>query len=293
MNKSTFKHKCKTSFHHLFHQLRRFLNLEFKSKEELIHLVKQSLQQGLINPETYSILENTINLNHLKVRDIMMPKSQMIFIQENADLSSIISLVTQSGHSRFPVLSEHGESVIGVLHAKDLLRLHTEEYKDLDLNDLVRMANFVPESKPLDALLSDFKKNRNHMALVVDEYGQMIGFVTLEDTIEQIIGDIADEFDVDEEDPIKFLSEKHLIIKGDTEIQVFNERLNAKLSEEQFDTIAGLVTMQFGYPPKRGEEILINHFKFKIISASARHIKLIECSDLRETSKIDNEDMKL
>ena len=293
MNKATFKHKCKTSFHHLLHQLRRILNLEFKSKEDLIHLIKQSFHQELINPETYSILENTINLNHLKVRDIMMPKSQMVYIQGNADLISIIALITQSGHSRFPVLSEHGEGILGVLHAKDLLRLHTDEYKDLNLNDLVRTANFVPESKPLDALLSDFKKNRNHMALVVDEYGQMIGFVTLEDTIEQIIGDIADEFDVDEEDPIKFLSPKHLIIKGDTEIEVFNERLNAQLSEDQFDTVAGLVTMQFGYPPKRGEEIKIEHFKFKIISASARHIKLIECIDLRQVDKLDNEDMKL
>lgn len=293
MNKSTFKHKCKTSFHHFFHQFKRLLNLEFKSKEELIHLVKESFQQGIINPETYNILENTINLNLLQVRDIMTPKSQMVYIQENADLDSIVSLVTHSGHSRFPVLSEHGETILGILHAKDLLRLHTAEYKDLNLHDLVRTANFVPESKPLDVLLSDFKKNRNHMALVVDEYGQIIGFVTIEDTIEQIIGDIADEFDVDEEDPIKFLSAKQLVIKGDTEIDVFNQRLNAQLPEEQFDTIAGLVTMAFGYPPKRGEEIKIQAFKFKILSASARHIKLLECTDLRHIEKLDNEDMKL
>ena len=293
MNNSTFKHKCKTIFQQLFHQFKRLLNSEFQSKDELLQLVKASLQQGIINTETYNILENTINLNHLQVRDIMMPKSQMIYIQEHADLSSIVSLVTQSGHSRFPVLSAHGETILGILHAKDLLRLHTAEYKDLNLHDLVRTANFVPESQALDVLLSDFKKNRNHMALVVDEYGQMIGFVTIEDTIEQIIGDIADEFDVDEEDPIKFLSAKHLVIKGDTEIAVFNQRLNAELPEAQFDTIAGLVTMQFGYPPKRGEEIQIEAFKFKILSASARHIKLLKCIDLRRMEQLDNEDMTL
>jgi magnesium and cobalt transporter len=278
MNKSN---RFKNFLRHHITFLKKIFSNPIESKEELIQIIKECSQNLIINHETYSILENTLNLADMQVRDIMMPKSQMVSILESSDYTKIIELITQSGHSRFPVLTEHGDKILGVLHAKDLLGLNEEEKQNLDLSDLVRSANFVPESKKLDALLTDFKQNRNHMALVVNEYGQTIGFVTLEDTIEQILGDIADEFDVDAEDPIKFLADKHFILRADTELALLNERFNTAFDDSQFDTIGGLLTAQFGYTPKRGEKINFQDFKFKILSANSRRIKLIECLDKR------------
>jgi magnesium and cobalt transporter len=256
-------------------------HLEIRNKEDLQHKFKQSLKNNVINPEAYGILENTLNLSDLQVRDIMMPKGQMVYIPEHASYPEIVTRITESGHSRFPVMADHSDEILGILHAKDLLTLSDEEKQDLDLANLIRTANFVPESKHLDALLADFRQNRNHMVIVVNEYGQTIGFVTLEDTIEQILGDIADEFDVDKEDPIKLISAKLYILRGDTELELFNHRLGTQLDDSHFDTIGGLLTAQFGYTPKRGEKISYEHFKFKILNANSRRIKLIECLDRR------------
>lgn len=265
----------------LINALKQKFSRDIQTKEQLLQQLKNCHQNMIINHETYAILENTLNLADMQVRDIMMPKGQMIIIPEQAEYPAIIEIITESGHSRFPVLAHHSDEIIGILHAKDLLALTEEEKKDLNLNDLARTVNFVPESKKLDALLSDFKQNRNHMALVVNEYGQTIGFVTLEDTIEQILGDIADEFDVDAEDPIKLLSEKHYILRADTELELLNERFHTQFDDSQFDTIGGLLTAQFGYTPKRGEKINLQDFKFKILSANSRRIKLVECLDKR------------
>lgn len=259
--------------------IKSLFRMEPQNTEDLLFTIKTCIEKVIINPETGMILENTVNLNHLQVRDIMMPKNQMIVLQENASISDIIQTITESGHSRFPVISNQGEHILGILHAKDLLGIpHDHEF---DISDILRNANFVPESRKLDALLTDFRKNRNHLAIVVDEYGQPVGFVTLEDTLEQIIGDIADEFDVDEEDPIKILNDKQFIMKGDTELELINERLGTQFSDEHVDTIGGLVTSHFNYPPKRGEIIQINEFQFRILSASSRRIKLLECLDKR------------
>lgn len=259
--------------------LKNLIRMEPQNTDDLLHTIKTCSEKLIINPETGMILENTINLSHLQVRDIMMPKNQMVVLAENASISEIIQTITESGHSRFPVLSVHGEHILGILHAKDLLGIpHDHEF---DISDILRNANFVPESRRLDALLTDFRKNRNHLAIVVDEYGQPVGFVTLEDTIEQIIGDIADEFDVDEEDPIKILNDKQFIMKGDTELEMINQRLGTQFSDEHVDTIGGLVTSHFTYPPKRGEIIQIEQFQFRILSASSRRIKLLECIDKR------------
>jgi magnesium and cobalt transporter len=282
MNKSSSK---KLNLIHVFKQLARYIkqkvSLELQNKEELLQNLKVCHQNMIINHETYSILENTLHLADMQVRDIMMPKGQMIIIPHHADFTSIINIITESGHSRFPVVAEHSDDILGILHAKDLLALSDEEKHHLNLIDLARTAIFVPESKRLDALLSDFKQNRNHMALVVNEYGQTIGFVTLEDTIEQILGDIADEFDVDAEDPIKLLSDKHFILRADTELELLNQRFHTEFDDSQFDTIGGLLTAQFGYTPKRGEKINLQQFKFKVLSANSRRIKLVECIDKR------------
>lgn len=279
---SLIKFKIKHFFQNILRFFRHFFHPEIRTAEDLLHELKKCQQKSIINFETYTILENTIQLAHLQVRDIMMPKNQMVFIYNHATYDEIIELITQSGHSRFPVFLEHTDKVLGILHAKDLLRLSEEEQNELDLTDLIRDAHFVPESKRLNSLLSDFKQRRNHMAIVVNEYGQTIGFVTLEDTIEQILGDISDEFDVDEEDPIKSLAPNHYILRANTELEILNQRFNVSWSLKDIDTIGGFITNQFGYTPQRGEELSFEGFKFKILSANSRCIKLIECIDHRE-----------
>ena len=258
---------------------KNIFRVEPQNIDELLQTIKNCLQKLIINPETSMILENVIHLHAMQVRDIMMPKSQMICIPEQAHLSEMLQTIVNSGHSRFPVISEHGDEILGILHAKDLLTMKEDDHFDID--DLIRTVNFVPESKNLDALITDFRKNRNHLAIVVDEYGQAIGFVTLEDTLEQIIGDISDEFDVEEEDPIKILNQKQYVMKGDTELELVVQRLNHSFNALEFDTIGGLVTSYFAYTPKRGEIICIDDFEFKILSASSRRIKLLECTDKR------------
>lgn len=231
------------------------------------------------------MIEGVIQFSQMRVRDIMLPKKQITFISLNDDFKKIIETVTSSGHSRFPVTGDSEDDIIGILHAKDLLRFHGQTDEELDLSDVIRLATFVPESKRLDVLLSEFRSNRNHMALVVDEYGAVSGFVTIEDVIEQIIGDIADEFDIDEEAYIKAHGDSQYIIKAHMPIEEFNEELNCNFSDETYDTIGGIVMAGFGYLPKRGEIITLDQFEFKVINADARRIKLLSCLDKRPRDK--------
>ena len=264
-----------------FMRLKQFLQVEPQNKDELIRLLRDAQIRALIDAETLAMIEGVILFSQMKVRDIMLPKKQMACIPEDAKLHEIIDVVNQSGHSRFPVTGESKDEVIGILHAKDLLRFQTQEDSSFDMHDLMRQATFVPESKRLDVLLSEFRSNRNHMAIVVDEYGSVAGFVTLEDIIEQIIGDIEDEFDIDEDSYIKSHGDAHYMIKAHTPIEEFNEQLGANFSDESYDTIGGIVMTNFGYLPKRGEVITIDQFEFKIVNADARHIKLLACFDRR------------
>ncbi|MFT4058605.1 MAG: transporter associated domain-containing protein [Legionella sp.] len=256
-------------------KLKYFLQGEPQNQEELVSLLRDAQIRSLINSETLAMIEGAILFSKMRVRDIMLPKNQMVCIKENEHLSDIIKTVTQTGHSRFPVLDEHGEEVIGILHAKDLLRYQTNNTDDL--LDICRQVTFVPESRRLDSLLSEFRSNKNHMAIVVDEYGEVSGFVTIEDIIEQIIGDIEDEFDIDEDAYIKAHENGHYIVKAHTPIDEFNEQLHTNFSDETYDTIGGIVMNSFGHLPTRGESITIGSLEFKIINADARRIKLMEC----------------
>ena len=262
-------------------RFKRFWHKEPQNKDQLIRILRSAEQRTLIDAETLAMIEGVILFSQMKVRDIMLPKKQMTCIAENTLLRDAIRVIAESGHSRFPVTGENKDEIIGILHAKDLLRFQTEEEVSFDIVDIMRQATFVPESKRLDILLSEFRNNRNHMAIVVDEYGSVAGFVTLEDIIEQIIGDIEDEFDIDEEAYIKTHGDAHYIIKAHMPIDEFNEQLQANFSDEIYDTIGGIVMTNFGYLPKRGETIIVQPFEFKIINADARHIKLLECVDLR------------
>ncbi|MDF1677260.1 MAG: transporter associated domain-containing protein [Legionellaceae bacterium] len=262
-------------------RLKQYFQYEPETQKDLLQLLRDAQGRTLIDAETLSMLEGVMLFVKMRVRDIMLPKKQMVSIPENATLNEVITLVRQSGHSRFPVLGTNPDEIIGTVHAKDLLRFQGPNPLDFDLTEVTRHATVVPESKRLDMLLSDFRINRNHMAIVVDEYGAASGFVTLEDVIEQIIGDIADEFDIDEEAHIKAHGDAHYMINADTPIDEFNQTLNASLSDETYDTIGGIVMAEFGHLPGRGEKITVAGFQFTVVNADARHIKLLECIDNR------------
>lgn len=267
-------------------RLRQFLHLEPQNKDDLIHLLRDAEERTLIDADTLRMIEGVIQFAQLHVRDIMVPKSQMVSIPQKARLSHVLKIIKDSGHSRFPVLDESQDTVIGVLHAKDMFRYQlADDNEDFDLEDIVRHASIIPESKRLDLLLSEFQSNRNHMALVVDEYGSISGFVTIEDIIEQIVGDIEDEFDIDEESFIKRHRNNEYVLKGHTPIETFNQQLNAAFSDKEYDTIGGIIINTMGHMPKRGERITIEGWDFKVIHADARRIKLLACLDRRDESK--------
>lgn len=270
-------------------RLKQLIQYEPKSKEDLIRLLRDSKERKLIDNETLTMIEGVISFAQMKVRDIMFPKNQMTWIAAHNTLDEILEVVTTSGHSRFPVYGAYKEEIIGILHAKDLLQFRNIQTEDFDLIDLVRKPLFTPESKRLDILLREFRNTRNHMAIVVDEYGSVSGFVTIEDVIEQIIGDIEDEFDIDEELHIKMHGAHCYILKSHTPIEEFNELLKSQFSDVDYDTIGGIVMAGFGHLPKRGEQIDIGGFLFKILHADARGIKLLECIDQREHKAFLNE----
>ena len=264
-----------------FSRLKQFLQGEPQNQEELVTLLRDAQIRSLINSETLAMIEGAISFAKMRVRDIMLPKNQMVCLNQDDQYAAIIAIVTSTGHSRFPVTGENSDEIIGILHAKDLLRHQSDPEESFDLLDNCRQVAFVPESKRLDSLLREFRSNRNHMAIVVDEYGEISGFVTIEDIIEQIIGDIEDEFDIDEDAYIKAHHDNQYIIKAHTPIEEFNEQLRTDFSDEAYDTIGGIVMINFGYLPKRGETITIDGLEFKIINADARRIKLLECIDKR------------
>lgn len=264
-----------------FARLKQFLQGEPQNQDELVSLLRDAQIRSLISSDTLGMIEGAILFSKMRARDIMLPKNQMVCINQEDEYHEIINVVTRTGHSRFPVTGETPDEIIGILHAKDLLRYQADNQDTFNLFDICRQVTFVPESRPLDSLLSEFRSNKNHMAIVVDEYGEISGFVTIEDIIEQIIGDIEDEFDIDEEAYIKTHDDHCYIIKAHTPIEEFNEQLHADFSDENYDTIGGIVMNNFGYLPTRGESIVIDNFDFKIINADARRIKLLECIDRR------------
>jgi magnesium and cobalt transporter len=216
-----------------------------------------------------------LDVGDLQVRDIMVPRIQMTFVRRNDPASRILPTVIESGHSRFPVLDEDRDDIVGILLAKDLLRLCRSDTREarFDIREYMRPAVFVPESKRLNVLLKDFRRNRNHMAIVVDEYGGVSGLVTIEDVIEQIVGEIDDEFDVEDDHNIRKETDRQFTVRGVTRIEEFNEYFNAHLSEEEgFDTVAGLLMKHFGRLPRRGDSASIDGFEFRVMRADRRRV---------------------
>jgi magnesium and cobalt transporter len=247
---------------------------EPQDRTELVALLRQASHRGLVEPDALSMLEGVLEVGDLQVRDIMIPRAQMVFVRRDDPFAKLLPVVVESGHSRFPVMDEDRDDIVGILLAKDLLRLYSNDVRErFDIREYMRPVVFVPESKRLNVLLKDFRRNRNHMALVVDEYGGVSGLVTIEDVIEQIVGEIDDEFDVEDDHNIRKEAERQFTVRGVTRIDEFNEYFSAHLSEEEgFDTVAGLLMKEFGRLPRRGDAATIDGFEFRVTRADRRRI---------------------
>ncbi len=258
-------------------RLTQGLSVEPQDRAELLAVLREASERGLIDGDALTMLEGVLEVGDLKVRDIMVPRAQMAFVRRNEPAARILSVVVESGHSRFPVLDVDRDDIVGILLAKDLLRLTTAQARErFDIREYMRPAVFVPESKRLNVLLKEFRRNRNHMAIVVDEYGGVSGLCTIEDVIEQIVGEIDDEFDVEDDQNIRRDAERQFTVRGVTRIEEFNEYFGARLSEaEGFDTVAGLVMKQLGRLPRRGESLSIDGFELRVLRADRRRIEAL------------------
>jgi magnesium and cobalt transporter len=254
---------------------------EPKSRQELLELLREAHQNKLLDSEALSIVEGAIQVADLQVRDIMVPRSQMISIKANQTPKDFLPAIIDAAHSRYPVIGESLDDVMGILLAKDLLPLILQDSdQPFNIKDLLRPATFVPESKRLNVLLREFRANHNHMAVVIDEYGGVAGLVTIEDVLEQIVGDIEDEHDVEEDSYIKPLPSGDFIVKALTPVDAFNEFFETDFSEDEFDTVGGLVMGAFGHLPKRNEITEIGDFRFRVLNADSRRVHLLRLSPL-------------
>ncbi|HKT74996.1 MAG TPA: transporter associated domain-containing protein [Steroidobacteraceae bacterium] len=257
---------------------------EPQDREELLRVLREARERGLLDADALTMLEGVLDVSDLQVRDIMVPRAQMACVRREDPVASLLSVVVESGHSRFPVMDGDRDGIVGILLAKDLLRLCIGDAQErFDIREYMRPAVFVPESKRLNVLLKDFRRNRNHMAIVVDEYGGVSGLVTIEDVIEQITGEIDDEFDVDDDQNIRKEAERQFTVRGVTRIDEFNDYFGARLSEEEgFDTVAGLLMKQLGRLPRRGEVAHIDGFEFRVTRADRRRIDALRVVSPRD-----------
>jgi len=253
-----------------------------EDRDELVELLRSSYDRSLIDADALAMIEGVLQVSEMQARDIMVPRSQMDVIDVKESPDQFIPFVMQTGHSRFPVIEETKDKVLGILLAKDLLRYYAGE-EEFNVREMLRPAVFIPESKPLNVLLKDFRKNRNHIAMVVDEYGGVAGMVTIEDVIEQIVGDIEDEYDFkDVEDNIVQGKGGHYRVKALTEIADINAAFGTDFNEQEHDTVGGLVTSRFGRVPKRGEQVGIDDLTFKVLRADSRRLHLLEVAKKKQ-----------
>jgi len=264
----------------LLERLSAFLTREPEDREELLHLLHGSFERKLLDADALSIIEGALQVSEMTVRDIMIPRAQMDVVSIEDEPAGFIPFVLETRHSRFPVIGENKDDVIGILLAKELLNYYANP-ESFNLRDTLRPAVFVPESKRLNVLLRDFRANRNHIAIVVDEYGGVSGLVTIEDVLEQIVGDIEDEYDFDEtEDNIIPEANGRYRVKAQTEIADFNQALGADFGDQEYATVGGLVLKGFKRLPKRGESTTIGNFRFKVIRADSRRIYTVQVEKL-------------
>ena len=272
---------------------RFFLNLlaqEPSNREGLIEILRNAENRNLLDADALLMIEGALHVSETHVRDIMVPRVQMIIIDDNAKPEDILKSVVESGHSRFPVIGDTNDEIEGILLAKDLLNYYAEPDKSFDIKDMMRPTVFIPESKRLNVLLREFRMSRNHMAIVVDEYNGVAGLVTIEDVIEEIIGEIEDEHDhEDNEININTHDNNRYTVKALTPISEFNEFFNTEISDNEYDTVGGFVINTFGYLPKRGEIINFEKFNIKILRADKRRVHLILFTQIDSGNLLKND----
>jgi magnesium and cobalt transporter len=259
-----------------------------KNRNDLVDVLTDAQTRELINPETKLMIEGVLGVSEMRVRDIMIPRSQMVTIDRNQNLSEFLPIILESGHSRFPVVNEDIDHVDGILLAKDLLAFGFNganldiNNKEFSLNDIIRPAIIVPESKKVEPLLKEFRSNRYHMALVADEYGGISGVITIEDILEQIVGEIEDETDDNIEEDIKVLAGNVYLVRALTELENFNQYFNSDFDEKSSDTISGVILQELHHMPQKDEQVTIGHFDFKVVSADTRCMQMLQVTVNKE-----------
>jgi magnesium and cobalt transporter len=258
-------------------RLVRLVGGEPQSREQLLDLLAEAKRRAVLDVDSLSMIEGVLQVSELRVRDIMIPRAQMVVVRRSDPFDRILPVVLASAHSRFPVIADDRGEVLGLLLAKDLLAScgSDDDRRRFNVRDILRPAVYVPDSKRLNVLLKEFRTSRNHMAIVVDEYGNAAGLITIEDVLEQIVGEIEDEHDYDESAPIFKRSESEYTLKAVTPIDEFNEFFGASLPADELDTIGGLVIRSLGHVPKRGETVDIGPFRFKVMRADSRRVHLL------------------
>ncbi len=262
--------------HSWLERLSQALLGEPKTRQELLDMLRDAQQRDLLEMEALAMIEGVMRVSEYQVRDIMIPRSQMVVVERDWSLERLLAEALESGHSRFPVIGESRDEVIGILIVKDVLRYFAQDPAAFRVADILRPAKFIPESKRLNALLREFRSTRLHMAIVVDEYGGVAGLVTIEDVLEEIVGEIDDEYDIDK--PVDFIhpqGERQYMVQALTPVEQFNDYFATRFSDEKADTIGGLVMMEFGHLPRRGEVVLVDGFRFEVLRADNRRVHLL------------------
>jgi magnesium and cobalt transporter len=263
-------------------RLTRTLAGGLTERTQLLELLREATKRGLLDTDAMAMVEGALTMAELQARDLMVPRAEMVCIRRDDPLTRILPAVIESGHSRFPVVDGDRDDVLGILLAKDLLRAAgTRSAAKFDMREFLRPAVFVPEAKRLDVLLKEFRGNRNHMAIVIDEYGGVAGLITIEDVIEQIIGEIDDEFDIEDDQNIRADGEQQFMVRGATRIAEFNEHFATAFSDLEFDTVAGLVMQELGRVPRRGEAVTIGAFEFRVLRTDRRRIDSLHVTPVR------------
>lgn len=257
-------------------RLTQAFSSEPKTLEDVAEILRIAHANKILDSNALEIMEGAINVADQQVREIMVPRSQMVMINQDASLEEIINVVTDSNHSRFPVVGSSTDDVRGILLAKDLLKVRLSKQNEFNVGDYVRPATIIPESKRLNVLLREFREQRYHMAIVVDEYGGIAGLVTIEDVLEEIVGEIEDETDDTEEASIKTLGDNRFLVAALTPIEEFNEHFASGLSEEEFDTVGGVLLQAFGQFPSIGDTVSLDELTFTVVDGDSRHIRQVE-----------------
>ena len=263
-----------------------------QDQDQLIELIRNASERHILDAEALSIVEGALSVSEMQARDVMIPRSQIEMVSRDASAEDTLKLIVEKAHSRFPVIDDDRDDVIGILLAKDVLSAVVSTGKfEFDLKDIMRPAIFIPESKRLNVLLREFRATRNHMAIVVDEYGGVAGMVTIENVLEQIVGEIEDEHDIDDDAPILKHDDDTYTIKALTEVEDFNDYFNVTWNDDDFDTVGGFVMNKFGHLPERDEQVTIKKFQFTVMRSDNRRIHLLKMSIIpdSELKEIDSE----